>query len=293
MRPERLNRSCPLCGGDALFFREGTLTPEQLSSDKFKITDSDYGLFPDLYRCQSCSLVFSHPMPSRERLISLYSQVVDPEYEQEREGRGQNFLRILKFIERLRPSKGWLLDVGCATGIFLELARDRGWEVKGVEPSSWAVSVARSKKLDVVQGDFEQVELTSSFDVITMIDLIEHVANPLALVEKARKVLKPGGLLVIVTPDIDSFAARVMGRWWWHLRPAHLCFFSRRSLTYLAGRTGFKILRLRRYVWNFSLHYLITRFQLGRRYFNFEIFRKIKLKLPLMDSLEVYLEALP
>ncbi len=232
-------------------------------------------------------------MPSKERLLSLYSQVVDPEYEQEREGRGQNFLRILKFIEKLRPLKGRLLDVGCATGIFLELARDRGWEVKGVEPSSWAVSVARSKKLDVVQGDFEQVEFTSLFDVITMIDLIEHVANPMSLVEKAKKVLKPGGLLVVVTPDIDSFAARIMGRWWWHLRPPHLCFFSRRSLNYLASKVGFRILKMRHYVWNFSLHYLITRFQIGRRYLNFEIFRKIKLKLPLMDSLEVYLEALP
>ncbi len=290
---EELKINCPLCQDSrTFFFRKGTLSYENISWEKFKITDSDYGLFPDLYRCQNCGLTFAHPLPPADKIIKLYSQMEDPEYEQEHEGRGENFRRILKVLSRLRPDKGRLLDVGCATGIFMEIARKWGWEVIGVEPSQWAVSVARSKGLKVFQGDFADVPEEEKYDVITMIDFIEHTNKPAIMLRKAHRLLKKGGVLLIVTPDISSLAAKITGRKWWHLRPGHLCFFRKETIFYLEKTFSFKILLLRHYVWTFSLHYLITRFPFGRKYFNFGIFKKIKLKLPLMDSLEVYFEKL-
>lgn len=285
--------SCPLCQNTkAVFFKKGTLSYEDISWEKFKITDSDYGLFPDLYRCQNCGLTFTYPLPPAEKILKLYSQVEDPEYEEEQEGRGENFRRILKVLNRLRPTKGKLLDVGCATGIFIEMAREWGWEVVGVEPSQWAVSIARSRGLKVYQGDFAAVTENEKYDVITMIDFIEHTDRPALMLEKAHRLLKKGGLLLIVTPDISSLAARITGRKWWHLRPGHLCFFTKKTIFYLEKAFSFRLLLLRHYVWTFSIHYLLTRFSFGRRYLNFGIFKKIKLKLPLMDSLEVYFEKL-
>ena len=161
-----------------------------------------------------------------------------------------------------------------------------------MEPSRWAVSIARAKGLEVYEGDFARMEEKEKYDVISMIDFIEHTNRPALMLEKAHRLLKRGGLLLIVTPDISSLTARIAGRKWWHLRPGHLCFFTKKTISYLGKAFSFRLLLLRHYVWTFSLHYLITRFSFGRKYFNFGIFKKIKLKLPLMDSLEVYFEKL-
>ncbi len=284
---------CPLCGSPKVsFWRKGNFDYDQAEAEDFKITDSDYGLFPDLLKCEDCGLRFAKKMPTPSQLINLYSEVVDPEYEQEREGRGENFARIIKLLKKIKPG-GRLLDVGAATGIFMELAKDAGWEVYGVEPSRWACSRAREQGLNVWEGDFLQYPEDEKFDVITMLDIIEHMATPGLAFKKARSLLKEGGILVITTPDIESLAAKLMGKRWWHLRPAHVNFFTKRTLLKASELFGFRLVKLRYYVWNFSLHYLITRFSWGRKYFNWPLLKKIKLKLALFDSLEAYLERLP
>ena len=283
---------CPLCGSEeVVFWKKGNFDYEKAEAEDFKITDSDYGLFPSLMRCENCELRFAAKMPSPTQLVRLYSEVVDPEYEGEKEGRGENFYRILTYMEKLKKP-GTLLDVGSATGILMELAEKRGWKTKGVEASKWACEVASSRGLEVYNGDFLDYPESEKFDAITMVDILEHLAAPGKAIEKAGRLLKPGGLLVIVTPDIGSITARLMGRKWWHLRPPHINFFTRRTLKWAAENYGFKILKVRNYIWNFSLHYLVTRFGIGRRYFKFGLLKKIKLKLILFDSMEGYLEKL-
>ncbi len=284
---------CPLCGGSRVsFWKRGNFDYRQAGADDFKITDSDYGLFPDLLKCEECGLRFAREMPSPSQLLSLYSGVVDPDYEEEAEGRGQNFLRIIKFLKRIKPG-GKLLDVGAATGIFMDLARQAGWEVYGVEPSRWASRRAQERGLKVWEGDFLDYPGEDKFQIITMLDIIEHMATPGLALQKARELLDEGGILVITTPDIESLAARIMGKKWWHLRPAHVNFFSRRTLLKASEKFRFRPVKLRHYMWNFSLHYLITRFSWGRKYFNWNLLKKVKLKLALFDSLEAYLEKLP
>lgn len=284
---------CPLCGSERITkWRRGNFDYSMAEADDFKITDSDYGLFPDFLKCETCGLRFAEKMPTPSQLVKLYSQVEDPEYENEAEGRGENFKRIIGFLKKIKPG-GRLLDVGAATGIFMEIARKEGWDVYGIEASLWAANRAKEKGLNVWQGDFLQFSSREKFDIITMLDIIEHMAKPGLALEKARELLKPGGILVITTPDVESFAARIFGRKWWHFRPAHVNFFSKRTLLWATHNYGFRILKLRTYVWNFSIHYLITRFSWGRKYFNWEWLKKIKLKLFLFDSMEAYLEKLP
>ena len=286
--------ACPACAGaDIRAYQKGTFSG-RLTHDEVKITDSQYGKTWDLSLCTDCGHIFANPCPTPEFLASLYGRVEDPLYEAEAAGRSRNFLRLLRRLEKLIPERGALFDVGAATGILLDLARRRGWEPAGIEPSSWAVRAAADKYgLRLIEGTLERASLSKDrYAAVTMVDFIEHTALPFEAVGKAQAILRPAGILVLVTPDIHSRAARLAGRRWWHLRPAHLAFFSRRSLEALLRRAGFSILAERRYSWTFSVHYLLSRKPAFEVLLNglgpASFLKRIPLKLALGDSFEVY-----
>jgi 2-polyprenyl-3-methyl-5-hydroxy-6-metoxy-1,4-benzoquinol methylase len=287
--------SCPACLSPALRpYQKGTFNADRLSRDQIKITDSQYGETWSLDICLDCGHIFANPSPSPRDLLPLYREVEDPLYEEEAAGRSRNFMRILTLLEKIVPDKGPLLDVGAATGILTDLARRRGWGADGVEPSSWAVKVAEKKyHLHLIESYFETAALQENhYRVVTMIDFIEHTPLPYEAAWKAGQMLGPEGILVLVTPDIHSLAARLAGRKWWHLRPGHLSFFSRSSLAALLGRAGLSIVHERRYAWTFSARYLASR----KRWLRFasensclaSFLKRIPLKLALGDSFEIY-----
>jgi SAM-dependent methyltransferase len=286
---------CPVCLSSSLKdHRKGTFDFNFLRPEQVKITDSEYGKVWNLSLCASCGHLFANPHPAPEFLFALYSQVEDPLYEEEAAGRSQNFAGIIGRLERLRPERGALFDVGAATGIFCDLARRRGWTVDGIEPSGWAVRTAAEKYgLRLRHGDFRNADLPAGrYQAVTMIDLIEHTPRPREAAAQAFRILAPRGLLCLVTPDIHSLAARAAGRRWWHFRPGHLAYFSRQSLTTLLAGAGFRILETRRYAWTFSLHYLLTRRKalavLARPPGLASFFKRLRIKLALADSFEVY-----
>lgn len=266
---------------------------ESVKVEEFKITDHQYGKHWDLSRCKTCDFIFSEPFPPVE-ISKIYERIVDHEYVEEEEGRSGNFKSILKTLKRIVKDKGSFLDVGSATGIMMNLAKKEGWNVYGVELSRWAVNEAKKRYgLEIIQGDFSEVELPeNSFKVVTLIDIIEHVSNPKEVMEKVWRILEKKGVAVIVTPDIQSLTAKIMGKRWWHFRPAHIGFFSKRSLFYLLNSKGFEIVKTKRYKWRFSLYYIGSRIKFLNKIANSNflkpIFKKISLILPLMDSLEVY-----
>jgi hypothetical protein len=145
--------------------------------------------------------------------------------------------------------------------------------------------------LALLRGSFDGVpESLGPFQAVTMVDIIEHTPAPREAVAKAAALLDDGGWLCLVTPDIRSFAARLAGKRWWHLRPGHLAYFSKESLERLLGDAGFRIVERRRYAWTFSAHYLATRifpgaFQAGR---TASFLKRIRIKLALRDSFEIY-----
>jgi len=152
----------------------------------------------------------------------------------------RNFDRRLAFMERLvRP--GPLLDVGCALGFFVRAARARGWDARGVELSGFAAREASAAGVPVVQGDFLTLDLAPrSLAAVTMLDMLEHVADPRAYVRRARGVLAPGGLLVVETADLGSAVARLSGRHYHFFTPPnHLTYFTRATLGRLLNEEGF------------------------------------------------------
>ncbi|NIM15505.1 MAG: methyltransferase domain-containing protein, partial [Candidatus Aminicenantes bacterium] len=183
---------------------------------------------------------------------------------------------------------------GAASGIFLDLARQQGYDAAGIEPSEYLVKEAEQRYgLQLFKGTIEDYfnhYPENKFSVITLLDIIEHVVEPDTFMKRVDGLLEDEGVLVIVTPDINSFAARLLGRRWWHFRIAHINFFNRESLEYLLTKHHYEILSRKKYVWNFSLFYLVTRIfpSLTHKKSLQKFLKRLHLKLPLFDSWEVY-----
>jgi SAM-dependent methyltransferase len=170
------------------------------------------------------------------------------------------FERHLRPLEKIKAPPGKLVDVGAYTGVFVEIAAQHGWDAYGVEPSQWAVAQARERGLHMIEGTLASPELAdATFDVVTMWDVIEHVADPLGELVQADRLLKPGGLLVVHTMDIDSGFARLMGGRWPWLMEMHIYYFSRRTLKHMLEKAGFTVIRIEPQGRYLRLGYFATR----------------------------------
>lgn len=156
-----------------------------------------------------------------------------------------NFNNKLDQIEKRKGKRGKLLDVGCAFGFFMDVARERGWTVAGIEISEYASEyAARQLGLSVVNKTITEAMFEEkSFDVITMWYVIEHLPNPKQVLRHLINFLKDDGMLVISTPNVDSYRARVQGEKWrcW-IPPEHLVYFSPETMRNLLKRCGLKII---------------------------------------------------
>ena len=134
-----------------------------------------------------------------------------------------------------------LLDVGFGDGSFLELAKNAGWTVTGVDSDLVTVHAAKKRGLNVLHGGIETLDdISSHFDMITLSHVIEHVHDPRAVLRKAYRLLKPGGIIWLETPNIDSFGHHRFGRHWRGIEPPrHLVIFNWDSLEKLLEEEGF------------------------------------------------------
>ena len=157
----------------------------------------------------------------------------------------RTFRRRLRFALADGPRGGSALDVGCAAGFCLLALRELGFDAHGVEVSEAIASYAREQLgFDTLHiGTLDDAPYDdATFDLITMWDVIEHVADPGALLRTARSLLKPEGLLVVETQNIDSLFARALGPRWHHYKhEEHIYHFTPESLRRLLGDAGFKV----------------------------------------------------
>jgi ubiquinone/menaquinone biosynthesis C-methylase UbiE len=209
----------------------------------FMCTSPDYGQYYRIVQCRQCGFVYANPRRTAGEVLSAYQAVEDPVYLQERAGRELTFRKHLEPMQRVTgaPANRRLLDVGAYIGVFVQVAREAGWAAEGLEPSMWAVALAKQQGLPITQGTLAESHLPDqSFDVITLWDVIEHFDSPKAELQHVWRLLKPGGHVVIHTIDIDSITARLMGSRWPFLMEMHVAFFSRRTLRDLLQRLKFE-----------------------------------------------------
>lgn len=257
---------CYLCGTNGVGLYEG-------------LTDQWFGVPGSwkIKRCPNpeCGLVWLDPMPTKQDVWKAYaSYFTHEDYFPNASRRYINFAdrfaarlcrlsyKILMRVTTWRKKeKVWrlkgdsmflsggipghkrLLDVGCGKGSFIARMREQGWDVEGLEVDADAVEYARSKSgLSVHLGSLENIHFPDdTFDVITSNHVIEHVHDPISLVQECLRVLKPGGRLVLATPNIESFGHEYFGRDWSHLDPPrHLRLFTMKTLRECAVRAGFQ-----------------------------------------------------
>ncbi len=140
-----------------------------------------------------------------------------------------------------QPSR--VLDVGCGSGVVLARMKGFGWEVEGVEPDPKAAEAARAKGVPVRVGTLEPQNFPANhFDAVHSAHVLEHVHDPVRLLQESYRVLKPGGTLVTITPNVESWGHRQFGAAWLMLDPPrHLSLFSRVTLRKAAEQVGFKV----------------------------------------------------
>ena len=219
----------------------------------------------DLYKCQNCKLLFLFPLPES---IGVYDEsyfsgaekgfgYVD--YDVDKEPMKPTFNKYLDIVSSLGISNGKLLDIGSATGFFMDLAEKRGFEVTGVEISDFAAEIGRKKGLKIITGDLIDQKFTEShFDVITMFDVLEHVPKPKEIIREVYRILKKGGLVVINTPDVESLWARVLGTHWQLIMPPeHINYFSPKNLGDYLSKNGFEVKISSKIGKSFTLQYIL------------------------------------
>ncbi len=230
---------CIVCAGTNFlrrFPRTSTPSSAGKTDEPYRITHSERRLVGGVERCIQCGLEF---LPLCYLPEASYSDAADPYYLEQEAERLINADRLLDLV----PKGGRLLEIGCAVGFLLVAARERGFDVMGVEMSEWASGIARERfGLDVRCGKLEDLGLEDdSFDVVVLADVIEHLTHPDRTLREIRRVLKPGGRVLLLTPDAGSVMARVLGQRWWGLLDDHYFYFSRSTLRRFLENEGFEV----------------------------------------------------
>lgn len=221
-----------------------------------------------VFKCKACGFLFVHPVPA-DGAADIYSKEYFRgaklgfgymNYEEDKMAMQPFFNRVLDYLEKFSPRRGLLLDVGAATGFFLRLARERGWKVTGVEVSEYAAKMAQRSGLDVHWGVLETAGFhDASFDAITLLDVLEHVADPGKVLSECWRVLRPGGIILINTPDTASSWAKLFGRRWHaFVPPEHLSYFNQKNLSRLMERHSFHIVATGKIAKRFTPAYIFS-----------------------------------
>lgn len=208
----------------------------------------EYDACAELVACTHCGLV--QRSTSLLDIETYYRE--HEEYERELDSSAKQARRLREVRRRLslmqsRFSAGAhkkLLEVGCHEGLFLQEAKKKGFEVRGIEPNKKAALRAQENGIDVFCGMLEEFDTSEPFDYIVLFHVLEHFENPRGALEKINTLLVPGGLLVIEVPNIESFSARRARGKWEYITREHQYYFSPKTITNLLMRTGFRVLQI-------------------------------------------------
>jgi len=249
-----------VCGGERLA-EHLSVAGEQGPEGLIPTTDQFGTALSDIVRCQDCTHMQLREIPSEAELEQAYGEAASEDYVEEEAGQRATASELLERLER-HVAKGALVDLGCWVGFLLDEARSRGWDpVTGVEPSRFASDYARDRLgLDVRTDDLMTADLPSgAHQAVVLGDVIEHLPDPGAALDRIRALLAPDGGVMLMLPDAGSRLARVMGERWWSVIPTHVHYFTRASLTRLLTGHGFALRHLGTTPKAFTVRYYLER----------------------------------
>jgi len=210
----------------------------------------------NVVQCRTCSLVYLNPRPSWDEIQKFYPvDYVGYNFKEapalKKLIRRRGWLKKRQLVEKRKPG-GTILDIGCGTGEFLQVMAQTGkWQVFGLEPNVHAAHyAARTTGADIFCGRLEEAEYPPYFfDVITMWHVLEHLHEPISILEKIRKMLKPDGILIVAVPVLDSLDAQIFGPYWsGYDVPRHMFTFSKTTLSKVLAASGFTSIHFDAYI---------------------------------------------
>ena len=218
-------------------------------------------------RCLGCGLEWLDPMPTSAEIDAYYEWAY-------REGiyapyaEADDIRRLIAEhrFATLRPMArpGRWLDVGCATGHFLEAAGRAGMAAEGLDVSPGAVAQARARGVTAHRARVEEFEPDRPYDCITAFDVIEHLLDPRGFLDRLRSWLVPGGTLVLTLPDVSSIYPRLIMRrhWFYYLPSDHLYYFDPRTIARLLRERGFAVQRVMRAYKPLTIAYIVPQLRI-------------------------------
>jgi SAM-dependent methyltransferase len=235
--------------------------------------DFEYRTSPDTFlavRCRACGLVYLNPRPSLQDLPRIYpSDYHAYDFSEAQFGfvykvRRRLEARRLLFCCQDLPSNARIIDVGCGDGFHLSLLREFGqpsWYLEGIDPNPLAVVAAQRRGLNVRQGTIQSLNFSeASYDLVFTIATLEHVDEPVQVLEGVRSLLRPGGRVVIVTDNTDTLNFRLAQHRYWggYHFPRHWNLFNAKTLRHLAFKVDLEVVQLTTLLspvnWVYSIH---------------------------------------
>ncbi len=231
--------TCPIC-------QSGNITKQFDVKDYF-LSHEDFSI----WKCNNCALQFTNPRPEAENLGKYYESDEYLSHDTQSNGalgklyqflREINIKRKYKIVSNLK-SAGSILDIGCGTGEFLHYFQRRNWNCLGIEPNQAARNFAKNHYQLKVEEEQGLNDLSpETFDIISMWHVLEHVLDVNKRIEEAKRLLKPGGFLIIALPNPSSWDAGYYKAFWAGLDvPRHLYHFSPEAFANLAIRHDLKL----------------------------------------------------
>jgi len=210
----------------------------------------------NVLECPGCGLVYVSPLPEKVLIESAHSDsYYAPWLKNQRSKRIKMWEKRLRTLNRLSVNKGRLLDIGCAEGLFPELAGKDGWDATGTEISHFAAQYGKEKLgLNIIQGELIDMKFPdNTFDAVTMWHVLEHTRDPIAVLREIRRILKDNGIFILAIPNMNNFlfqlAYRLIRGRRMHLfdpddRELHLYHFTTETIRLALEKTGFSVQKI-------------------------------------------------
>jgi SAM-dependent methyltransferase len=257
---------CPCCSGTHLMvIKTSDHSNSSVPRNNFSASSSAQ-LTSGLSECTDCALVFVSQIPNESDLLEAYSDNLEEIHSSENMNRIKSFKRVFNWLKTnsmyLNNEINYIADIGCASGAFLLCAENEGLETIGFEPSKTLAGMAQTEYgLNVINGVFSSSQFSErKLDMVTLWDVLEHIAKPNSLIKQISASLKPRGLLLVNIPLIDSLAARILRNSWPFYLDVHVLYFKKRTLIKYLELNGYRYLGSKSYWQTLSLGYLISRY---------------------------------
>lgn len=230
------------------------------ASQDYQCTSTGHESHGRIVQCLGCGLVYTNPQLSPEKMLELYAAVEDQIYLENMSARDRTFTYNLDAIAKHLPKDGRLLDLGSYCGAFLRIARERGYDVTGVDPSVWASTYASEKLgLPTITGHIRDVSIENPFDVVCSWDVLEHMSDPMNDLRLINERLRMGGVLAFSTLDYGNWFPRLLSERWPWMMDMHLYYFDQKVMKQMLERAGFRVLENRPYCHIITVEYLLQK----------------------------------